>query len=89
MKKLKGNGNNHSLFHANNNNMFQRGTGERFKYKAAVKEKFPKAKCIWAYNFGRMKLYVVKNEGKELSKLCHSAEAAWSDAYIKNTTNKT
>lgn len=69
--------------------MFQKGTGERFKYKAAVKAKFPDAICK-KYSYGRNLVsvpltgYCVITATKELSGVKPTAEKAWEDAWIKN-----
>jgi hypothetical protein len=66
--------------------MFQKGTGERFKYKQAVKNKFPQAICTKYSYTGTSTIsgYVVKTAMEELSGFKGSAEKAWEDAWIKN-----
>lgn len=65
--------------------MFQKGTGERFKYKKAVKKCFPQAICTKYSYTGTTTIsgYVVKTATKELSSFKGSAEKAWEDAWIK------
>lgn len=69
--------------------MFQKGTGERFKYKEAVKSRFHDAKCK-KYIYGRNLVsnpfvgYCVTTATKKLSGVKQSAEKAWEDAWIKN-----
>ena len=60
--------------------MFQRGTGERFKYKAEVLKHFPDAKCK-AHNVLGIKFYTIKINNRETSR--KSAEGAWSACWIK------
>lgn len=65
--------------------MLQKVTGERLKYKQAVKNKFPQAVCK-KYSYARTSTisgYVVKTAMKELSGFKHSAEKAWEDAWFK------
>lgn len=64
--------------------MFQKGTGERFKYKAAVQEKFPVAKCRKRSYQNNITVYIVTTSLKELSSPKRSAEDAWADAYNKH-----
>lgn len=65
--------------------MFQKGTGERFKYKAAVLAKIPNA-----HSEGRKFLYDIKisyaifDNEKRISEVFNRAEDAWADAYFKN-----
>ncbi len=70
--------------------MFQRGTGERFKYKEAVKAELPDAICksvdVNGYNQGTKlirRLYAIYNNDKRISEAYNRAEDAWSDAWIK------
>lgn len=74
--------------------MFQKGTGERFKYKAAVKEKFPDAICKKSsrksYNgnlYSRF-LFAVWVDSRRISEAFYSAENAWADAWIKHIKQK-
>ena len=63
--------------------MFQKGTGERFKYKKAILEKYPQAICE-----KRLKWFAVFINGKRFSEAFNSAESAWADAWIKLQSNK-
>lgn len=70
--------------------MFQRGTGERFKYKEAVKRVAPTAVCksevLYGYNHSSRlthRLYAVYIEDKIYSEAARSAEEAWANAYSK------
>jgi hypothetical protein len=69
--------------------MFQKGTGERFKYKAAVLEKFPKAKCkrtsqkIFNTGVYARHLYAVYIGEKRISEAFNTAENAWADVWVK------
>jgi len=69
--------------------MFQKGTGVRFKYKQAVKEKFCAAICK-KYSYGRnitsnpISGFVISTPTKELSGFKNSAENAWADAWLKH-----
>ena len=71
------------------NKMFQKGTGERFKYKDAVKDKFCDAICK-KYSYGKNLVsvpftgYCVQTPTKELSGIKATAEKAWEDAWLKN-----
>lgn len=60
--------------------MFQRGTGERFKYKQAVLDKYPNAKCFrLTYKYG-IRFYVKnKPNGDTISRKFKTAEHAWAD----------
>lgn len=63
--------------------MFQRGTGERFKYKQAVLEKYPNAVSKSRKVFNQ-KWYAIHDGDKRISKDVHRrAEDAWSDVYCK------
>lgn len=75
--------------------MFQRGTGERFKYKQAVKAKFPTAVCKrTAIKIGGVDtihsryLYAIELNNQRISEAENTAEAAWADAWIKHCKNK-
>ncbi len=64
--------------------MFQRGTGERFKYKQAVKEKFPKAVAV-GDRWGRYAIFTgALLQLNRLSSHYKRAEDAWADAWIKH-----
>lgn len=69
--------------------MLQKGTGERFNYKKAVKKKFCDAICK-KYSYGRNLVsvpftgYCVMTPLKELSDIKSSAENAWADAWLKH-----
>lgn len=61
--------------------MFQKGTGERFKYRQAVLDKYPTARSE-----GRMlnrKWYAIYLNDKRVSDAFLSAESAWADAYYQ------
>jgi hypothetical protein len=65
--------------------MFQKGTGERFKYKKAVKENFPNAICR-KYSFGTSTIltyYIVNLGTSQLSASKSTAEGAWIDAWMR------
>lgn len=69
--------------------MFQRGTGERFKYKEAVLEKYPNAICIkLTYKNGFRYHVKTMMDGKPLSDEFKSAENAWGDAWLKSINGK-
>lgn len=67
--------------------MLQKGTGERFKYKEAVKEKYPDAKCKkqQSYVTGSITIsgFVVTTPHERLSKYMSTAELAWADAFLQ------
>lgn len=56
--------------------MFQKGTGERFKYKAAVLEKYPTAVCKKRHN-----LFAIMIGEKRFSDAYATAENAWANAW--------
>lgn len=71
--------------------MFQKGTGERFKYKEAVRKRFPSARCTKLnYNTSYTSLtgYIVRSTLEEMSGIKPTAEKAWEDAYFKYCFNK-
>lgn len=66
--------------------MFQKGTGERFKYKEAVKKMKPSATCSrHTYDMTSPAIvgYRVQSATELLSSFKPSAEAAWADAYTR------
>lgn len=69
--------------------MFQKGTGERFKYKEAVIQKFPAAVCkrspIKSFNGNTASryLYAVHDGEKRISEAKYTAENAWADTWLK------
>lgn len=71
--------------------MFQTGTGERFKYKEAVKNLHPLA-CCKKYSYTDLSNplvgYGVILDNKQISSIKRSAEYAWSDAYEKLVATK-
>lgn len=62
--------------------MFQKGTGERFKYKQCVLSAFPTAKSE-SRVLGNGKFYAIYIDGKRVSEAFRSAESAWADAYYQ------
>lgn len=70
--------------------MFQKGTGERFKYKEAVQEKYPNAICV-RLTYAHGTRYHVKDSGgggKTLSKESKTAENAWADVWVREIKGK-
>ncbi len=69
--------------------MFQKGTGERFKYKESVLVKFPDAVCKRtkqkSFNnaVNAHYLYAVYNNEKRISEATRTAENAWADCWCK------
>lgn len=62
--------------------MFQKGTGERFKYKAAVINKLPNAHSESVF-ISRHRLYAIFDKTERISEAFLNAENAWADAWVK------
>ncbi len=70
--------------------MFQKGTGERFKYKEAVKKLFPQALCKRSNQDGywggenRRYTFAVWNGANIIGDAFYTAENAWADVWCKH-----
>jgi len=67
--------------------MFQKGTGERFKYKQIVKQSYPNAKCKKYTYQGNITVYAVSTEHERISTMKTTAEKAWADAWTQININ--
>ena len=56
--------------------MFQKGTGERFKYKAAVIKKIPTAHSEGRSFLVGRKIFAIYNDEKRISEVFYRAEDA-------------